>query len=110
MRKWRHVLVERPRPPAPAAIQLWVSIVELRTPAHGRLQLTCIATIPDQVGPGENFADVKKQTVAVAVNERSARKSSQDAIRDAALLLRPTSLPFVVTAAALRLLHHCTLD
>lgn len=44
-------------------ISLWVSIAELKAPAHGRLQLTCTATIPDEVGPGEKFADIKKQTV-----------------------------------------------
>ncbi|XP_032515387.1 uncharacterized protein LOC116768702 [Danaus plexippus] len=65
---------ERPRELAPPPISLWVSIAELRTPAHGRLQLTCTSTIPDEVGPGERFADVKKQTVTVAVNELSLKR------------------------------------
>lgn len=54
---------EKPRPPPVIHISLWVSIAELRTPAHGRLQLTCTASIPDEVGPGEKYADMKKQTV-----------------------------------------------
>ncbi|KAJ0175707.1 hypothetical protein K1T71_008866 [Dendrolimus kikuchii] len=65
---------EKPRPPPVVPISLWVSIAELHAPAHGRLQLTCTATIPDEVGPGEKFADVKKQTVTVAVNELSLKK------------------------------------
>ncbi|CAH0714251.1 unnamed protein product, partial [Brenthis ino] len=65
---------ERPREVLPP-ISLWVSIAELRTPAHGRLRLTCTATIPDKVGPGERYADIKKQTVTVAVNELSLKKS-----------------------------------
>ncbi|XP_072939066.1 uncharacterized protein [Epargyreus clarus] len=64
---------ERPRLPPVIPISLWVSIAELRTPAHGRLQLTCTSTIPDEVGPGERFADMKKQTVTVAVNELSVK-------------------------------------
>ncbi|XP_045495281.1 uncharacterized protein LOC123694032 isoform X1 [Colias croceus] len=70
--KW--MISEKPRELAPPPISLWVSIAELRTPAHGRLQLTCTATIPDEVGPGEKFADIKKQTVTVAVNELSLKK------------------------------------
>ncbi|CAK1549467.1 unnamed protein product [Leptosia nina] len=66
--------IEKPRELAPPPISLWVSIAELRTPAHGRLQLTCTATIPEEVGPGERFADVKKQTVTVAVNELTLKK------------------------------------
>ncbi|XP_011557592.3 uncharacterized protein LOC105388391 [Plutella xylostella] len=62
-------LRKKPRPVLPAPIQLWVSVLELRVPAHGRLQLTCTATIPDQVAPHEPYADVKKQTVTVAVKE-----------------------------------------
>ncbi|XP_053613008.1 uncharacterized protein LOC128676735 isoform X2 [Plodia interpunctella] len=65
---------ERQRTPPVTPVSLWVSIAELRTPAHGRLQLTCTATIPDEVGPGERFADIKKQTVAVALNELSLKK------------------------------------
>ncbi|XP_034827042.2 uncharacterized protein [Maniola hyperantus] len=69
---------EKPRILAPPPISLWVSIAELRTPAHGRLQLTCTATIPDEVGPGEKFADIKKQTVTVAVNELSVKRPRTD--------------------------------
>ncbi|CAG9785465.1 unnamed protein product [Diatraea saccharalis] len=65
---------ERPRVPPVTPISLWVSIAELHAPARGRQQLTCTATIPDEVGPGEKFADVKKQTVTVAVNEFSVKK------------------------------------
>ncbi|XP_026752334.2 uncharacterized protein LOC113512628 isoform X2 [Galleria mellonella] len=65
---------ERPRALSAAPISLWVSIAELRAPAHGKLQLTCTASIPDEVGPGERFADLKKQTVTVAVNELSPKK------------------------------------
>ncbi|XP_063822436.1 uncharacterized protein LOC135072458 [Ostrinia nubilalis] len=65
---------ERPRVPPAIPISLWVSIAELHAPARGRQQLTCTATIPDEVGPGERFADVKKQTVTVAVNEFSMKK------------------------------------
>ncbi|CAB3223838.1 unnamed protein product [Arctia plantaginis] len=65
---------ERPRSPPAIPISLWVSIAELKAPAHGRLQLTCTATIPDEVGPGEKYADIKKQTVAVAVNELNLKK------------------------------------
>ncbi|RVE52641.1 hypothetical protein evm_002760 [Chilo suppressalis] len=65
---------ERPRVPPASPISLWVSIAELHAPARGRQQLTCTATIPDEVGPGEKFADVKKQTVTVAVNEFSMKK------------------------------------
>ncbi|KAJ8730926.1 hypothetical protein PYW08_002339 [Mythimna loreyi] len=69
---------ERPRVPPVIPISLWVSIAELKAPAHGRLQLTCTATIPDEVGPGEKFADIKKQTVTVAVNELSLKKPHSD--------------------------------
>ncbi|CAG5058865.1 unnamed protein product [Parnassius apollo] len=65
---------EKPREPQNVPISLWVSIAELRTPAHGRLQLTCTATIPDEVGPGERYADVKKQTVSVEMNELSIKR------------------------------------
>ncbi|XP_030024187.2 uncharacterized protein LOC115443063 [Manduca sexta] len=65
---------EKPRPPPVTPISLWVSIAELRAPAHGRLQLTCTATIPDEVGPGEKYADIKKQTVAVAMNELNLKR------------------------------------
>ncbi|VVC91584.1 unnamed protein product [Leptidea sinapis] len=61
--KYWALIKEKPREAVHPPISLWVSIAELRTPAHGRLQLTCTATIPDEVGPGEKFADVKKQTV-----------------------------------------------
>ncbi|CAF4846697.1 unnamed protein product [Pieris macdunnoughi] len=70
--------IEKPRELAPPPISLWVSIAELRTPAHGRLQLTCTATIPEEVGPGERFADIKKQTVTVAVNELTLKKPQSD--------------------------------
>ncbi|CAK1601283.1 unnamed protein product [Parnassius mnemosyne] len=65
---------EKPREPQNVPISLWVSIAELRTPAHGKLQLTCTATIPDEVGPGEKYADVKKQTVSVEMNELSIKR------------------------------------
>ncbi|CAH0714189.1 unnamed protein product, partial [Brenthis ino] len=73
--KYWALIRERPRELLPPPISLWVSIAELRTPAHGKLLLTCTATIPDEVGPGEKFADIKKQTVTVAVNELSLKRS-----------------------------------
>ncbi|XP_069356427.1 uncharacterized protein [Maniola hyperantus] len=76
--KYWALIREKPRILAPPPISLWVSIAELRTPAHGRLQLTCTATIPDEVGPGEKFADIKKQTVTVAVNELSVKRPRTD--------------------------------
>ncbi|XP_061730080.1 uncharacterized protein LOC133534810 [Cydia pomonella] len=69
---------ERPRVPPVTPISLWVSVAELRAPAHGRLQLTCTATIPDKIGPDERYADIKKQTVTVAVNELSIKRPHSD--------------------------------
>ncbi|XP_023947523.2 uncharacterized protein LOC112052609, partial [Bicyclus anynana] len=93
---------EKPREPAPPPISLWVSIAELRTPAHGRSQLTCTATIPDEVGPGEKFADIKKQTVTVAVNELSLKKprTESSASKGTAWILQPY-LPVLIGFALL---------
>lgn len=32
---------------------------ELYVPANGRVEITCLATIPAHVGPGEQYADYK---------------------------------------------------
>lgn len=61
----RHVN-EAPRivhKPVVASSQLVVEVSELHADANGRLEITCLATIPAHVGPGEQFADYKTYSV-----------------------------------------------
>ncbi|XP_049867894.1 uncharacterized protein LOC126368062 [Pectinophora gossypiella] len=101
---------ERPRPPPVTPISLWVSIAELRTPAHGKLQLTCTATIPDEVGPGEKYADVKKQTVTVAVNELSPRKPHSETSQANATSVRLRTYPSLWLFSCGVLLHELSVQ
>lgn len=43
--------------------QLSVAVSELEPGSNGRLEITCLATIPAHVGPGEQFADYKTYSV-----------------------------------------------
>uniref|UniRef100_A0A336LMT9 CSON008001 protein n=1 Tax=Culicoides sonorensis TaxID=179676 RepID=A0A336LMT9_CULSO len=43
--------------------QLSVAVSELEPGNNGRLEITCLATIPAHVGPGEQFADYKTYSV-----------------------------------------------
>lgn len=43
--------------------QLSVAVAELEPGSNGRLEITCLATIPAHVGPGEQFADYKTYSV-----------------------------------------------
>lgn len=46
-----------------ASSMLVVEVSELHADMHGRLEITCLATIPAHVGPGEQFADYKTYSV-----------------------------------------------
>lgn len=46
-----------------ATSQLMVEVSELHADMNGRLEITCLATIPAHVGPGEQFADYKTYSV-----------------------------------------------
>lgn len=46
-----------------ASSQLVVEVSELHADTNGRLEITCLATIPAHVGPGEQFADYKTYSV-----------------------------------------------
>lgn len=39
--------------------QLLIELTDEHVDSNGRLELTCLATIPAQVGPGEQYADYK---------------------------------------------------
>ena len=43
--------------------QLSIEVSELHAGINGRLEITCLATIPAHVGPGEQFADYKTYSV-----------------------------------------------
>lgn len=49
--------------PMVSSSQLTVEVSELHTALNGRLEITCLATIPAHVGPGEQFADYKTLSV-----------------------------------------------
>lgn len=46
-----------------ASSQLVVQVSELHADINNRLEITCLATIPAHVGPGEQFADYKTYSV-----------------------------------------------
>jgi hypothetical protein len=46
-----------------AASQLNIEVSELHADSNGRLEITCLATIPAQIGPGEQYADYKTYSV-----------------------------------------------
>lgn len=43
--------------------QLSVDMSEVYVPPNGRVEITCLATIPAHVGPGEQYADYKTFSV-----------------------------------------------
>lgn len=43
--------------------QLSIEVSDLTKTHNGRLEITCLATIPAHVGPGEQFADYKTSSV-----------------------------------------------
>lgn len=43
--------------------QLSIEVSELHAGINGRLEITCVSTIPASVGPGEQFADYKTFSV-----------------------------------------------
>lgn len=43
--------------------QLSIEVSDLHASTNGRLEITCLATIPAHVGPGEQFADYKTYSV-----------------------------------------------
>lgn len=43
--------------------QLSIEVSELHAGANGRLEITCLSTIPASVGPGEQYADYKTFSV-----------------------------------------------
>lgn len=49
--------------PIVSSSQLIVEVSELHADLNGRLEITCLATIPAHVGPGEQFADYKTYSV-----------------------------------------------
>ena len=64
--KNRRHLSEAPKnvfKPIIASSQLVVEVSELHADSNGRLEITCLATIPAHVGPGEQFADYKTYSV-----------------------------------------------
>lgn len=46
-----------------ASSQLSVAVSELEPGSNGKLEITCLATIPAHVGPGEQYADYKTYSV-----------------------------------------------
>lgn len=61
----RHVSegVKNMHRPYMAASMLVMEVSELHADMNGRLEITCLATIPAHVGPGEQFADYKTYSV-----------------------------------------------
>lgn len=49
--------------PIVSSSQLVVEVSDLHADMNGRLEITCLATIPAHVGPGEQFADYKTYSV-----------------------------------------------
>ncbi|XP_075161052.1 immunoglobulin domain-containing protein beaten path VII [Haematobia irritans] len=47
--------------------QLNIELTEQHVGPNGKMELTCMATIPSAVGPGEDFADFKTYTIKVEV-------------------------------------------
>lgn len=43
--------------------QLSIEVSELHAGSNGRLEITCLSTIPASVGPGEQYADYKTFSV-----------------------------------------------
>lgn len=56
-------VVRNPHRPIFSASQLSVEVSNLHAGSNGRLEITCLATIPAHVGPGEQFADYKTYSV-----------------------------------------------
>ena len=46
-----------------ASSQLSIPVIELEAGSNGKLEITCLATIPAHVGTGEQFADYKTYSV-----------------------------------------------
>lgn len=49
--------------------QLSIEVSELHIGSNGKLEITCLATIPAHVGPGEQFADYKTYSIKVDVEK-----------------------------------------
>lgn len=43
--------------------EISIEVSELHAGANGRLEITCVSTIPASVGPGEQYADYKTTSV-----------------------------------------------
>jgi len=53
----------RMHPSTYSSSQLSIEVSELHAGANGRLEITCLSTIPASVGPGEQYADYKTFSV-----------------------------------------------
>uniref|UniRef100_A0A1A9WLR0 Uncharacterized protein n=1 Tax=Glossina brevipalpis TaxID=37001 RepID=A0A1A9WLR0_9MUSC len=69
--------------------QLNIELTEQHVDISGRMEITCLATIPSAVGPGEQFADYKTYSIKVEVGrpekETSTTSSTTPSIGMAAL-------------------------
>ncbi|XP_055699185.1 uncharacterized protein LOC129799383 [Phlebotomus papatasi] len=62
-------VVRNPHRPVFSASQLSVEVSNLHAGSNGRLEITCLATIPAHVGPGEQFADYKTYSVKIDIEQ-----------------------------------------
>lgn len=53
----------RMHPGTYSSSQLSIEVSELHAGSNGRLEITCLSTIPASVGPGEQYADYKTFSV-----------------------------------------------
>ncbi|XP_063705124.1 uncharacterized protein LOC134834407 [Culicoides brevitarsis] len=55
--------------PTISSSQLSVAVSELEPGSNGKLEITCLATIPAHVGPGEQYADYKTYSVKIEIEK-----------------------------------------
>lgn len=56
-------VTHRRAPGTYSASQLSIEVSELHAGTNGRLEITCLSTIPASVGPGEQYADYKTYSI-----------------------------------------------
>lgn len=61
--KTQHTTTRRAHPGTYSSSQLSIEVSELHAGTNGRLEITCLSTIPASVGIGEEYADYKTFSV-----------------------------------------------
>jgi len=68
----------RMHPGTYSSSQLSIEVSELHADANGRLEITCLSTIPASVGPGEQYADFKSNSIKGKLRSFSLPAATDD--------------------------------